>query len=199
MAVACLGDGATSKGDFHEGLNLAGVFKVPAIFFCQNNQFAISLHREQQTHSETIAQNAIAYGIKGIQVDGNDIFAVYSAMKDAVERGRKGKGATLIECFTYRMGDHSTSDDALRYRTKEEVEQWQKKDPVERLEKFMRKKGILDERRKQKVLESAQEKIEAEVEKFENMPAPDPKDIFKYVFAEMTERQEEEMKDIFGD
>ena len=199
VAVACLGDGATSKGDFHEGLNLAGVFKVPAIFFCQNNQFAISLHREQQTHSETIAQKAIAYGINGIQVDGNDIFAVYSAMKDAVERGRKGKGATLIECFTYRMGDHSTSDDALRYRTKEEVEQWQKKDPVERLEKFMRKKGILDERRKQKVLESAQEKIEAEVEKFENMPAPDPKDIFKYVFAEMTERQEEEMKDIFGD
>src|SRR3989344_3917027 len=128
VAATCFGDGATSKGDFHEAMNFAGVYGLPVVFICENNQFAISVPRNKQTHSETIAQKAIAYGIEGIQVDGMDIFAVYKATKDAVDKARAGKGPTLIEMFTYRLCDHSTSDDASRYRSKEEFEAWMKKD-----------------------------------------------------------------------
>ena len=198
VSAVYFGDGATSKGDFHEGMNFAGVFGIPVVFLCENNQFAISVPRKKQTHSETIAQKAIAYGFEGIQVDGMDVFAVYKAVKDAVEKARNGKGPTLIECFTYRMADHSTSDDASRYRTKEELEAWAKKDPIERLEKFMRNKGLLDDAYKEKVLKQSQETIEKAVIEFEKIPPPDPKDIFKYVFAEMTQQQKEEMEDIFG-
>lgn len=198
VSVVYFGDGATSKGDFHEAMNFAGVFNVPVIFFCENNQFAISVPRAKQTRAETIAQKAIAYGFEGIQVDGMDIFAVYKATKEAVDKARAGKGPTLIEGFTYRMGDHSTSDDASRYRTKEEMELWAKKDPIERLEKYMRKKGLLDDSYKEKVLKQSQEIIEKAVTGFEKLTLPDPKDIFKYVFAEMTPQQIEEMQDIFG-
>ena len=198
VAVVYFGDGATSKGDFHEAMNFAGVFQAPVIFICENNQFAISVPRAKQTHSETIAQKAIAYGIEGLQVDGMDVFAVYKAVKEAVDKGRNGKGPTLIECYTYRMADHSTSDDASRYRTKEEIEQWAKKDPIERLEKHMRKKGMLDDNYKQKVLAQSQEIIEKAVTEFEKLPPADPKDIFKYVFAEMTQQQKEEMEELFG-
>ena len=198
VSVVYFGDGATSKGDFHESMNFAGVFNLPAIFFCENNQFAISVPRKKQTHSETIAQKAIAYGFEGIQVDGMDIFGIYKAMKDAVEKARAGKGPTLIEAFTYRLCDHSTSDDASRYRPKEELEAWSKKDSVERLEKYMRKKGLLDDVYKEKVLKQSQEIVEKSVTEFEKIQAPDPKDIFKYVFAEMTNQQKEEMEDILG-
>ena len=198
VAATFFGDGATSKGDFHEALNFAGVYQAPVVFICENNQFAISVPRSKQTHAETLAQKAIAYGFEGIQVDGMDIFAVYKAAKDAVDKARNGKGPTFIECYTYRMADHSTSDDASRYRTKEEVEQWAKKDSVERLEKYMRKKNLLDDSYKEKVLKQSQEIIEKAVTEFEKLTAPDPKDIFKYTFAEMTPQQKEEMKDIFG-
>ncbi len=198
VAVVYFGDGATSKGDFHEAMNFAGVFQAPVIFICENNQFAISVPRAKQTHSETIAQKAIAYGIDGIQVDGMDVFAVYKAVKDAVDNARAGKGPTLMECFTYRMADHSTSDDASRYRTKEEIEQWAKKEPIERLEKYMRKKSLLDDSYKENVLNKSKDIIEEAVAEFEKLLAPDPKDIFKYVFAEMTQQQIEEMKEIFG-
>jgi len=197
VAVVYFGDGATSKGDFHEAMNFAGVYNAPVIFVCENNQFAISVPRPKQTHSETIAQKAIAYGFEGIQVDGMDIFAVYKAMKDAVDKARAGKGPTLIECFTYRLCDHSTSDDASRYRPKEEFEAWLKKDSIERLEKYMRKKGLLDDTYKQKVLTEAQDIVEKAVTEFEKLPAPDPKDIFRYVFAEMTPQQKEEMEELF--
>ena len=198
IAITYFGEGATSKGDFHEAMNFAGVFQVPCVFFCENNQYAISVPRPKQTHSETIAQKAIAYGIEGIQVDGMDIFAVYKSTKDAVEKARAGKGPTLIEAFTYRMCDHSTSDDASRYRSKEELEMWMKKDPVDRLEKYMRKKGLLDDAYREKVLNQSKEIVEKAVTEFEKIQAPDPKDMFKYVYAEMTEQQKEEMKDILG-
>ena len=198
VSAVYFGDGATSKGYFHEAMNFAGVFQVPAVFICENNQYAISVPRAKQTHSETIAQKAIAYGIEGIQVDGMDVFAVYKAAKDAVDKARSGKGPTLIECYTYRMADHSTSDDASKYRTKEELELWAKKDPIERLEKYMRKKGLLDDAYKNNVLTKSQEAVEKAVTEFEKLPPPDPKDIFKYVFAEMTQQQKEEMEDIFG-
>ncbi|MAG91898.1 pyruvate dehydrogenase (acetyl-transferring) E1 component subunit alpha [Candidatus Woesearchaeota archaeon] len=198
ISISYFGDGATSKGDFHEAMNFAGVFNVPAVFLCENNQFAISVHRKDQTKSETIAQKAIAYGFEGIQVDGMDVFAVYKATKDAVDKARAGKGPTLIECVTYRMADHSTSDDASRYRTKEEVQAWQKKDPVERLEKYMRKKNLLDDAYKEKILKQSKETIEKAVTQFEKLEAPDPKDMFNYVFAEMTPQQKEEMEELLG-
>ena len=198
ISVVYFGDGATSKGDFHEAMNFAGVFQLPIIFFCENNQYAISVPRKKQTHSETIAQKAIAYGFEGVQVDGMDIFAVIKAAKDAVEKARNGKGPTLIEAFTYRLCDHSTSDDASRYRSKEEFEAWMKKDSIERLEKFMRKKGILDNAYKKRVLKQSHETVEKAVTEFEKLPLPDPKDLFKYVYAEMTPQQIEEMQDIFG-
>src|SRR5204863_369792 len=126
--MAYMGDGATSKGDFHEGLNFAGVFAVPVVFVCQNNQWAISVPLKRQTAAKTLAQKAIAYGFSGIQVDGNDPFAVYKATHEALDQARDGQGPTLIECVTYRLGDHTTADDASRYRSRDEVEQWRKKD-----------------------------------------------------------------------
>ncbi len=198
VAAVYFGDGATSKADFHEGMNFAGVYNVPVVFICQNNQLAISLHREKQTKAETIAQKAIAYGFEGISVDGNDVFAVYKATKDAVEKARSGKGPTLIECYTYRVADHSTSDDPSRYRSKEEVEAWSKKDPINRIEKYMRNKGLLNDDYKENVLKQAQETIEKAVTEFEKLTLPEPKDIFKYVFAEMTAQQKEEMEELFG-
>ncbi|HLG23808.1 MAG TPA: pyruvate dehydrogenase (acetyl-transferring) E1 component subunit alpha [Candidatus Nanoarchaeia archaeon] len=198
VAVTYFGEGATSKGDFHEAMNFAGVYNANTVFICENNQFAISVPRSKQTRAETIAQKAIAYGVEGIQVDGNDIFAVYKATNDAVEKARNGKGPTLIECHTYRLCDHSTSDDASRYRSKEEVESWMKKEPVDRLEKYMRKKNLLDDAYKQKVLENSQKVVEDAVTQFEKIGNPDPKDMFTFVFAELTPQQKEEMEDLFG-
>ncbi len=136
------GDGGSSRGDFHEGLNMAGVFKLPVVFLCQNNQWAISMPRDRQTAAQTIAQKAWAYGFEGIQVDGNDVFAVYKATRDALMKAKGGGGPTLIECFTYRVADHTTSDDASRYRTKEELEIWKARDPILRLRMFMEKKSL---------------------------------------------------------
>ena len=198
VSVVYFGDGATSKGDFHEAMNFAGVFNLPVIFLCENNQFAISVPRAKQTRSETLAQKAIAYGFEGIQVDGMDVFAVCRAMNDALEKARSGKGPTFIECYTYRMCDHSTSDDASKYRPKEELELWMKKDPIDRLEKYMRKKNLMDDAYKGNVLAKSKEVVEKAVTEFEKLTPPDPKDIFKYVFAEMTPQQKEEMEELFG-
>ena len=136
VSLVYFGDGATSEGEFHEALNLGGVYQTPTIFFCQDNQYAISVPRTKQTHSATLAQKAIAYGIPGVQVDGNDVFAVYKVTKEAIERARRGEGPTLIEAVTYRLGNHTTSDDYKHYRKEEEVEVWKKKDPVKRLKKY---------------------------------------------------------------
>ena len=137
-AVLCFaGDGATSEGDFHESLNFAGVYHLPVVFLIQNNHWAISIPREKQTLSETLAQKALAYGFDGIQVDGNDALAVYAATKEAVDRAKKGGGPTLIEAVTYRIGPHTTSDDPTRYRDKEEVERWKGRDPIARVEALL--------------------------------------------------------------
>lgn len=197
VSAVYFGEGATSKGDFHEAMNFAGLFNAPVVFICENNQYAISVPRKKQTHAETIAQKAVAYGFEGIQIDGMDVFAVYKAVSEAVDKARNGSGPTLIECFEYRMCDHSTSDDASRYRPKEEMDTWVKKDPIERLEKHMRKKGLLDDAYRESVLNKSKENIEKAVTEFEKLPAPEPKDIFKYVFAEMTPQQKEEMEELF--
>ncbi len=199
VSLGYTGEGGTSKGDFHEGLNFAGIHKVPCIIVVENNQYAISVPTKKQTASETFAQKAIAYGINGIQVDGNDVFAVYKATKEAVDNARAGKGPTLIEAFTYRLADHSTSDDAKKYRSDKEVQEWSKKDPVIRLEKYMRSKKLLDDKYKAEVAKKAKEKVEKEVEIYEKTPAPDPKDMFTYTFAELTDNLKEQIKDFEGD
>ena len=162
------GDGATSEGDCLEAMNFAGAFKAPCVFICQNNQWAISLPVSQQTAAETIAQKAIAFGFEGIRVDGNDVFAVYKAVNEAIANAKAGKGPTLIEMLTYRMGDHTTSDEAKRYRKIAEVKKWAKKDPISRLEKYMTKKKMFNESYKKKVLADAEKRIDLAVQKFEN-------------------------------
>ena len=193
-ALGYFGDGATSKGDFHEAANFAGVFKVPAVLFCQNNQYAISVPREQQTAAETIAQKAIAYGFDGIQVDGNDIFAVYQATSEALNKAKAGNGPTLIEAFTYRMSDHTTSDDAKRYRSTKELEEWKKRDPIDRLQKYMKSKGLWDEKYGKEVQEKSKQQVEKAVEDYESVPAPNPDDMFKYTYAEMPAGLKEQME-----
>ncbi len=133
ITISFFGDGTTSSNDFHAGLNFAGVFQTPTVFFCQNNQWAISLPRERQTKSETIAQKADAYGFPGVVVDGMDLPAVYRAVREARERALAGQGPTLIEAQVYRLGPHSTSDDPRRYRTDAEFAEWKSKDPLARM------------------------------------------------------------------
>lgn len=192
--MAFVGDGATSKGDFHEGLNFAGVFSAPVVFVCQNNQWAISVPVKRQTAAKTLAQKAVAYGFPGIQVDGNDVFAVYQAASEALARAREGKGPTLIECLTYRMGDHTTADDASRYRSREEVEHWKQKDPIERLCKYMEKGGLWNKSYDQDVRAEAKEKVEQAVHEQESFSAPDPRDIFRFTFQELTAELKEQME-----
>lgn len=193
--ITYFGDGATSKGDFSEGLNLAGVFKAPVIFICQNNQWAISVPRRDQTAAKTIAQKAIAYGFKGIQVDGNDVFAVYRATKEALETARNGEGPTLIECYTYRLSDHTTADDASRYRPKEELERWQKRDPIPRLRSYIENKGIMSTADFQKMESEAREKIDEAVKKAESAPPPEPGDMFRYTYGEFPGIETEKLKE----
>lgn len=194
VVAVYFGDGGTSEGDFHEGLNMAGVFGLPVIFICQNNQWAISVPRERQTASQTIAQKAIAYGFEGIQVDGNDIFAVYKATRDAVDRARRGDGPTFIECFTYRMSDHTTADDASRYRTKEEVEEWKSKDPLSRLRLFMEKRGLWTEQYHKEIEYKAKSAVDEAVKKEESIEHSNPGDMFLYTYEKLTQRQIRQMK-----
>ena len=143
-AVAFFGDGATSQGDFHEAMNFAAVWKAPVVFICQNNQWAISIPREKQTRSETLAQKAIAYGMPGYQVDGNDPLAVYKVTKEALDRAHAGEGPTFIEAVTYRLMMHTTADDPTKYRSEEDVKEWWKKEPVSRMKLYLENKGIWD-------------------------------------------------------
>jgi len=185
VVMTFFGDGATSEGDFHEAMNFAAVFEAPVVFLCQNNHWAISVPRETQTTSETFAQKAIAYGMPTIQVDGNDLFAVYKASKEAVDRARGGGGPSFIEAVTYRLGDHTTADDARRYRDAEELDAWQRRDPIIRTRKYLVSKGLWDDEKQQRMEQKA-EKIVEEVKKAaEGIEAPTTDDIFDYTFASL--------------
>jgi pyruvate dehydrogenase E1 component alpha subunit len=193
--IAYFGDGGTSEGDFHEAMNFAGVFQVPTIFFCQNNHYAISYPRKRQTAAKTLAQKAIAYGFPGIQVDGNDVLAVYAATQEARKRALSGQGATFIEAVTYRFGPHTTADDPTKYREDSEVQEWKKKDPLLRMQKYLQNKGLWSEETENKFKAEGESLVKKAVEEAEGVPPPRPEEIFKYTFAEMTPKLKEQMDD----
>jgi len=178
VSIAWVGDGSSSKGDLHEALTFAGVFKIGLIIFIENNQWAISVPRKTQCAATTLAQKADGYGVEGIQVDGNDPLAVYKAVSEAVERGRKGEGPTLIEAVTYRMGHHTTADDASRYRDDAEVAEWKAKDPIDRFQKFLLAEGVLDEGDVDKIQKEAEELVASEIAEYEKFGKPNPLNMF---------------------
>ncbi|MBI2579434.1 MAG: pyruvate dehydrogenase (acetyl-transferring) E1 component subunit alpha [Candidatus Aenigmarchaeota archaeon] len=196
--VTYFGDGAASEGDTMEAMNFAGVFKAPVVFVCQNNQWAISMPSRRQTASGTIAQKAVAFGFDGIQVDGNDIFAVYKATKEALEKARAGDGPALVECLTYRMGDHTTADDAKKYRSEKEIEEWKKKDPIDRLRRHMLKKKIWSDADEKRLQKNAADRVQAAIKAFEEMPEPKREDMFRYVYEKPTQALQEQMKEYEG-
>jgi pyruvate dehydrogenase E1 component alpha subunit len=204
IVMTFFGDGATSEGDFHEGLNFGAVFQVPVVFVCQNNQWAISTPVARQTRSATIAQKAIAYGIPGIQVDGNDILAVYAAAKEATDRARSGGGPTLIECLTYRVMMHTTADDPKRYRTDAEVEIWRERDPLIRYQKYLLDKGVLSGHEQQELDAEVLEEIQRAVDNAERQMQSmgNPLDMFNHFYAELppylAEQREELARELAG-
>jgi len=190
VAITYFGDGATSEGDFHEAMNFASVFQTPTVFFCQNNHWAISVPRESQMASETVAQKAIAYGMPTVQIDGNDLFAVYKASKEAVDRARAGGGPSFIEAVTYRLADHTTADDARRYRDPEELEAWQGKDPVIRLRKYLTAKGLWSDAKQAELDEATKANASDVVKQAEGIEKPSIDDIFDYTFASLPKELE---------
>jgi pyruvate dehydrogenase E1 component alpha subunit len=199
VALTMFGDGSTSEGDFHEALNFAGVLNAPVVFLCQNNQFAISTPRVFQTRSQTIAQKAVAYGIPGIQVDGNDALAVYRAAREAVDRARAGDGPTLIEAVTFRMGMHTTADDPSRYRTDDEVAAWKAKDPLVRFRVYLSDKGMWDEERQVSLEARLKEKIDTAVKEVEKGIKASPDAPFDYLFARPPKILEDQRRQFLAD
>ncbi|MBI4064405.1 MAG: pyruvate dehydrogenase (acetyl-transferring) E1 component subunit alpha [Elusimicrobia bacterium] len=196
VTLCYLGDGSSSKGDFHEALNFCGVYKLAAVYLVENNQWAISVPRQFQTASQTIAQKAIGYNVAGIQVDGNDVLALFKAVGDAVARGRRGEGTTVIEAETYRLGDHTTADDASRYRSKEDVEAWKQKDPLKRFKLYLLAKKFLDEDADIRFHKEAEREVEKAIEEYESYPEPNPLDIFNNTYAQNPWHVEEQKREL---
>lgn len=183
--VCYLGDGATSEGDFHEALNFASVMKLPVVFFVQNNQWAISVPRERQAASRTLAQKAVAYDIPGIQVDGNDILGVYKVMTEAVLHARSGSGPVIIEALTYRHGPHTTSDDPTRYRHADEVSVWMQRDPITRFARFLTARGLLDSAKDASIHADAMQQIGQAVTEAEAESKGTITEVFEMVYGSM--------------
>jgi pyruvate dehydrogenase E1 component alpha subunit len=195
---AChFGDGATSEGDFHEALNFAGVFDVPAVFVCNNNQYAISIPTERQTASDTFAQKATAYGFDGVRVDGMDPLAVYAVMRQAVSKAREPEAdqarPSLVELVTYRLGPHTTVDDPSTYRDEAEAERWAARDPLPRLEAFLRDRGLLDDEAVERIERESEERIDDLVTAAEAHEG-DPESMFDHVYGTATPRIEEQRR-----
>ncbi len=185
VAMAFVGDGGTSEGDFHEALNFAGVWKVPVIFVVQNNQYAISVPVKMQTASINMAIKSKAYGIKGIKVDGNDIFAMLTAFRYAHEYARKESQAVLIEAVTYRKGAHTTSDDPTKYRTTDEEKEWDKRDPLRRMKLFLEKKKLWSDDQEKKLVDEYEKEIDRQFLETEQTVQYPLEDAIKYTYAEM--------------
>lgn len=197
VALTYFGEGATSAHDFHTGLNFAAVRKIPVIFVCRNNGWAISVPRERQTASETIAQKAIAYGMHGERVDGNDLLAVLNATRRARARAAAGEGPTLLECVTYRVEGHSTSDDPRSYRPAELVEPWKRKDPLLRMRRFLMLRGALDEAADARLRDELREEIQRALRDAEAFPPKPPLEtLFEDVYAEPLRQQREQLQEL---
>jgi len=194
VCVGYIGDGGTSSGDFHAAMNFAAVWKVPAVFFCQNNQWAISVPLAAQTASSSIAVKAVAYGMPGVRVDGNDLLAVIAVQQEAVERARSGGGPTFVESVTFRMGGHSSSDDPTRYRDPELVKAWERRDPVNRYGTWLRGRGLLHDADLETWSAEIQDEISAAVSAAEALPPPPIESIFTDVYAELPAHLREQLR-----
>ena len=178
------GEGATSSNDFHTALNFAGVFKTPTVFLCRNNQWAISVPSDNQTASESFAQKAVAYGMPGVRVDGNDALATWKIVREAVDRAAKGQGPTLIEMVTYRIGGHSTSDDPRAYRMQSEVDSWQRTDPLLRLKRHLEEKNEWNEVKEETLRAETEAELKACIKNAEAKAKPALSTMFEGVFEE---------------
>lgn len=184
VVVTTCGDGATSKGDFYEAINLAGVWQLPIVFVINNNQWAISTPRNKQSHAQTLAQKAIAAGIPGEQIDGNDVIAVQDRVSAAVEKARQGHGPSLIEALSYRLADHTTADDATRYRCAQALQQAQQNDPVTRLRHYLYTQQIWSESQEDEFKKACQRIIEQAVDEYLALPSPTIHELFDYHYAQ---------------
>ncbi len=182
-SLSWFGDGATSEGDFHEAMNFAGVLKAATVFFCVNNQWAISTPYHKQTASATIAEKAAAYGMPGERVDGFDPLACWKATRDALERARNGGGPTLIEAYCYRLMAHGTADDPRLYRDESETERWRHLEPVGRMAAFLKRLGLMDDTAEEEIRAEAKQRIATAVADMESMPHPDQEILFEGVYA----------------
>jgi len=194
VMMGYLGDGASSSSDFHAAANLAGVFRLPVVFFCQNNQWAISVPLSRQTASESIAIKAMAYGFPGVRVDGNDVLAVIAATREALARARRGDGPTLVEALTFRMGGHSSSDDPTRYRDAALVPEWEKRDPVARYRAYLRGLKLVTEDDEQRWTTEINDEITVAIQESEALPNPPLETLFTDVYAKMPRHIEEQMR-----
>jgi pyruvate dehydrogenase E1 component alpha subunit len=186
VAVAVIGDGATSEGDFHEGLNFGGVFHAQTVIFVQNNGWAISMPIHGQTASDTIAQKAVAYGIPGVLVDGNDVLAVYTVSRWALEHARSGDGPVVVEALTYRLGAHTTVDDPRRYQPPEEIELWRARDPLVRMARYLEGRGLWDAAADAEARADAVSQIDTAMARAESVPTPPFERVFESTFAQPT-------------
>ncbi|MBP7148489.1 MAG: pyruvate dehydrogenase (acetyl-transferring) E1 component subunit alpha [Acidobacteria bacterium] len=202
-AVCFFGDGATSQGDFLEGVNMAAVWQAPAVFICQNNQWAISTPLRLQTRCETIAQKAIAFGIPGVQVDGNDALAMYRATREALDRAYAGEGPTLIEALTYRVMMHTTADDPSKYRREDDVREWEARDPLIRFRRYLEAKGLWNEEQETALREQIKNEIDAAVREYESFEGFRPEAPFDHVYgtrhAEIEVEREQFMRELRGE
>ncbi|MFG1779848.1 pyruvate dehydrogenase (acetyl-transferring) E1 component subunit alpha [Micromonospora sp. NPDC049051] len=196
VALAFIGDGATSEGDFHEGVNFAAVFKAPVVYFVQNNRYAISVPLSRQTAAPSLAYKGVGYGVPSEQVDGNDPVAVLAVLTRAVEHARSGKGPFLVEAHTYRMEAHTNADDASRYRDGAEVEAWRDRDPVARLETYLRARGALDDAGVAAVTEEAEAYAADLRTRMNAQPTVDPMSLFEHVYAEPTPQLVEQREQV---
>ncbi|MEU9009305.1 pyruvate dehydrogenase (acetyl-transferring) E1 component subunit alpha [Streptomyces sp. NPDC048479] len=192
VALAMVGDGGTSEGDFHEALNFAAVWRAPVVFLVQNNGFAISVPLAKQTAAPSLAHKAVGYGMPGRLVDGNDAAAVHEVLGEAVARARRGGGPTLIEAVTYRIDAHTNADDATRYRGESEVETWRAHDPIRLLERELTERGLLDEDGIRAAAEAAETMAADLRERMNADPVLDPMDLFEHVYAEQTSQLREQ-------
>jgi 2-oxoisovalerate dehydrogenase E1 component alpha subunit len=183
VALACGGEASTSGGDWHVAMNFASIHDLPVIFLIENNAYAISVPQKLEV-AGSIAKRAEGYGVPGIEVDGNDVLAVYEVAKEAFERARRGDGPTLIEAHTYRLTAHSSDDDDRRYREREEIESWRQKDPITRFERYLEEAGLLDDEKKEEVSSRIQSEVDEAVEYAEDAPSAEPEEVLEGVYAE---------------